>query len=233
VVPGTATSDDISITEGELRWADGDASSRDIRLQLADDGWLEGEESFELRLFDATGIDVPNEFTRITVVDDDVLRALRFDDNRITWTHGPDIPVSSWSRLNLRLDSPAAGPVTVYYLLENGVDSCCVGRVSWAAGESGSRHVPTYPGDFLGEAFLVELLDDTWRSLDQSAQVTVVSKGASPSPPPPSGGSPFNPAPNPNSGGSRGGGGAFDILAASACLALLLGIRPGRRRGLR
>jgi hypothetical protein len=235
LLAGTAGRDDVELRSGELLWADGDGTAREIAFAITNDDLLEGEETFRLRLFDPTGIDVGQEFTTFTIADDDVLRALRFEQRSITWIIGPNIPTSEWPVWKLRLDDPVPGPVTVYYQLDNGWDACCIGQVQWAGGEQGARSIAPFPGRFFGDSYQVSLLDVSYDFLAQAAGVSVVVETTPvvPPSPPPTGGSPFNPTPNP-SGGDTGGGGAFDLAAAAAWLALLLVVRrPGRRHALR
>lgn len=198
---GSAASGDFSATGQDLTWSDGDAGSKFVELPIVDDGVFEGEESFEVRLLDARGVRVASDVVTVTIVDDDALRALRILDEEIVVrsgaTTGPSMRVSR--------DDQGAGPVTAYYYVTNGIDSCCVGRLSWAAGERGTKEV-SLPGPVgnLSRGYSVGLVDENWRSLDLDALVKVTGSAAStPTPTPP----------NPVAGGSgNGGGGALTML---------------------
>ena len=231
LIPVTSSLDDATVVTGELNWKPGDRSSREISILLVDDALLEGEETFRLRLFAASGVDVPQEFTTVTIVDDDVLRSLRFDRSRITWTQGPDIPDSSRPRLSLWLDAPVPGPVTAYHYQAEAVSSCCLGRVQWAAGDAGARDIPLSPFVSPGNSFYVGVTDDFGWVEGPSASVEVVALAPPSSTPPQTGTSPFNPTPKPTTDG--GGGGALDLAAAAALLGLLLRGRLRIRRRLR
>ncbi len=223
-IAGTTTVGDFASTSGQLHWADGDDDAKTIRVPITDDNESEGEESFRLRLFDATGVDAPAEPLTITIVDDDALRDLRFGDRKITWTSGPSIPYSSWPRWKLHLDTATAGPVTTYFYFTNGMDSCCAGQVQWAAGATGSQTIAPFAGEPLGSLYWVVLLDDWWNPTGPEASVEVVID-PTPSVTPPR----AEPGSSPGSGG-RSGGGAFDGSVAVVLLFAAVLATNGRRR---
>jgi len=221
---GTATSGDFATTNGQLNWAEGDDGAKTIRLAITDDSASEGEETFRLRLFDATGVDAAAEPSTITIVDDEALRGLRFRDQNITWTSGPSIPYSSWAKWQLHLDDAMAGPITAYYYFTNGIDSCCARQLQWAAGESGFQTIAPFAGDSLGSQYSVVLLDDWWNETGPEASVKVVIDPM-PSGTPPGAGS------GSSSGSSDGGGGgAFDVPAVLVLLFAAMLAMHGRRR---
>ncbi len=221
---GSATANDFGSTNGQLAWADGDGAAKTIRLVVTDDAESEGEETFRVRLFDATGVDAAAEPMAITIVDDDALRGLRFDDRNITWTSGPSIPQSSWAKWKLHLDDPMAGPVTTYFYFTNGFDSCCAGQLQWAARESGFQTIRPFAGDTLGNSYNVVLLDDWWNATGPEASVKVVID-PTPSITPP--GTRSESGSGANAGGAAGGG-TFD--APFALLLLLAAVPAVNRR---
>jgi len=216
-VPGSASSGDFAATGHELTWSDGTAGPKFVELPIVDDGEFEGDESFQVRLHDARGVGVATGTVTLTIVDDDALRALRIVDKKIEVRRdakeGPSMRVSR--------DDQGVGPVTAYYFLHNGVDSCCTGRVSWAAGENGAKEVPLpNPVDAAFSSFYwVEMVDETGRALGLDAVVTV-SASAAPTPTPPRG----------VSGGSGSGGGGATTMLDFVLLGLGLGTVACMRR---
>ena len=221
-VPGSAASGDFTETAKQLVWSDGASGSQDVELPIADDGEFEGEESFQVRFFDAQGVAIATEALTVTIVDDDALRALRFVDKAIT------VKKSAVATTSLRLsrDDQGAGPLTVYYYAENGIDACCTGRVSWAAGERGVKKIPLGYVDALGSGYSLDLVDEQWMQLGVFATVTIDAGVAPPAPAPTP-----TPAPSPVAGGgsSSGGGGSMALLDL-AVFVLGLGAVAGRRR---
>lgn len=203
-VADTATGADFTPVTGQLRWDDGEASAKTLSLPVTDDGEFEGEESYRLRLFDAQGVELTTDTFTVTIDDDDALGALRFVDDPMT------VKASAVAGTSVRVsrDDPGSGPLTAYYGISDGWDSCCTGRVSWAAGERGEKEIPLF--DFLaGYTLLYVSLYDAQGTLLSQAKVTIEPDPPSPpataGPPPPAAG-----------GGSSGGGGQFDwfLLAA-------------------
>jgi hypothetical protein len=216
--PGSAASGDFAATVQELNWSDGAADSKFVELPIVDDGTFEGEESFEVRLLDARGVTVATDTVTVTIVDDDALRALRIVDAEIVVisdaTEGPAMRVSR--------DDQGAGPVTAYYYVTNGIDSCCVGRLSWAEGERSTKEIslPRAVGN-LSSGYSVGLVDENWKSLDLDAVVKVVGIAApAPAPTPPGS----------VAGGSGNGGGGAVTMLEIALFGLGLGVAACIRR---
>jgi len=217
-VPGTAASRDFTATAKQLFWSDGVSGSQVFELPIADDGELEGEESFQVRFFDAQGVAIATETLTVTIVDDDALRALRFVDKALT----VDKRAVATTALRLSRDDQGAGPLTVYYYAQNGMDACCTGRVSWAAGERGVKEIPLFDVGGLGPVYWLELVDEQWMSLGVGAQVTIKEPSAAPAPTP-------APAPAASGGSGSGGGGSMALLDV-VMLALGLSAAAVRRR---
>ena len=217
-VPGTAGRGDFTATVQQLVWSDGVSGSQVFELPIADDGELEGEESFQVRFFDAQGVAIATETLTVTIVDDDALRALRFVDKALT----VDKRAVATTALRLSRDDQGAGPLTVYYYAQNGMDACCTGRVSWAAGERGVKEIPLFDVGGLGPVYWLELVDEQWMSLGVGAQVTIKEPSAAPAPTP-------APAPAASGGSGSGGGGSMALLDV-VMLALGLSAAAVRRR---
>lgn len=229
--PGAAGAADFGAIQGTLSWTDGDGASRFLQVPIDDDALVEGEEDLVLRTFAAQGTLTPPEPVLVTIADDDALRALRFRDTQITWTMGPSIPNDAWPTWSLIRDDAAAGPVTAYFYMANGIDSCCVGAVAWGGGETGPRTIVPFPGAELGGLYYVTIVDEAWNDMGPYANVKVIKD---PTPPNSgSGGSGGGSSGSGDSGGKSGshGGGAMGLLdaVALACLALA-GIWLRRRR---
>ena len=207
-VADSATGADFTPVTGQLRWDDGDASAKTLNLPVTDDGEFEGEEVYRLRLFDAQGAELTTDTFAVTLVDDDALSALRFVDTPMT------VKASAVAGTSVRVsrDDLGSGPLTAYYGINDGWDSCCTGRVSWAAGERGEKEIPLV--DFLaGNALLYVDLYDAQGMLLSQAKVTIESDP--PLPPATSG----PPAPA-SSNGNSGGGGPFDWMLLAAGLGM-------------
>lgn len=226
-IAGTTTDGDFATTSGQLHWADGDDGAKTIRVTITDDSASEGEETFHLRLFDVTGVDTAAETSTITIVDDDALRGLRFSDRNITWISGPNIPYSSWAKWKLHLDDALAGPITAYYYFTNGIDSCCVRQLRWAAGESGAQSIAPFAGDSLGSQYSVVLVDEWWNATGPDATVKVV---IDPTPTGAPSGAGSGAGSGSSSGGKSSGGGAFDAPVALVLLFAAVLATNGRRR---
>jgi uncharacterized delta-60 repeat protein len=220
-VPGTATAADFVVEAGVLSWADGDATAKPITLHAPADNSQEGEETFRLRFFDAQGVDLETPEVLVTVVDRDAIDAVYFAEHPI------EVPASQFEDLTLRVarGDSGAGPVTVFYLLHNGFDSCCLGRIDWPAGDVSERDIAVGQLWTMGGGVGVYLLVDWFSAeLPASAAVTIVDDtDPEPEEPPPPGGA---------SGSASGGGGS---LGASALFILALCIaaaawRSARRR---
>jgi uncharacterized delta-60 repeat protein len=209
-VPGTAAMDDYGALSGELSWADGDGGTRVLSLPLINDDRIEGEETMLVRLFDASGVDTPFDPLNVEIVDDDALRNLSFAEG------------TAW---RLTHDGAAAGPVTAYFYFANGIDSCCVGAVTWRAGESGARNIYPWNGASLGDQFYVSLVDEEWNEAGPNAYLKPIV--ASTPPDNTSGGGGVSQG-GTGASGQSGGGGAFGTM--SALLLLGFGLAAGRRR---
>jgi hypothetical protein len=227
--PGSADALDFTPISGTLRWADGDASPRRLQLLVVNDSLVEGEESFELRTFDATGALTTTEPVVVTIADDDALRALRFSEDRITWTTGPGVPVDSWAQWQLSPGESAAGPVTAYFYFSNGIDACCAGAVSWVGGDTGVRTIAPFRGEALGPEFYVSIIDESWEDAGPYASVKVV---VDPTPPDSGGGGGGGNPDAGSSGGRSGGGGSLGLLDAALLVGMTLAVAWRRPRRL-
>ena len=69
VTPGTADTDDFSVTNGTFTWDDGDDSPRFIDIDTIADDELEDAETFQITLQNADGVDIENGSITITIND--------------------------------------------------------------------------------------------------------------------------------------------------------------------
>jgi hypothetical protein len=70
---GTANGLDFSVTSPTLSWADGEAGSKNVTVSVVDDGAIEGDETFTVRLAAASaggGLGTPSAVA-VTITDDD------------------------------------------------------------------------------------------------------------------------------------------------------------------
>lgn len=69
---GTAVAgSDFNATNGTLNWADNDAASKTIQIQILDDAVIESQESFTVQLSGATGSTIADGTANVVIFDDD------------------------------------------------------------------------------------------------------------------------------------------------------------------
>jgi uncharacterized delta-60 repeat protein len=181
---------------------------------LRDDSVNEGEETFSVRLDDGNGVVVPVQPLSVVLVDDEALRSLRFAPVTLTWEQSSTGP---WPSLQLARDVATPGPVTAYYLFNNGDNICCVGGVRWEAGNTSTKSIGLTQQLGLGISFYALLIDDEWVEAGPAATVNVRLQSNLPPVTPP--------VAQPPSGGGSGGGGAvgpIDMLFLLAFVVVLV-----------
>lgn len=211
VLAGTADAGDVILASGTLTWAAGDATRRTVRIGITNDTLEEGEETFFVRLRDGVGVTTPAEPLRVTLVDDEALRSLRFSKDAIT-VQARSAP-ATWPTLTLDRPSDLPGPVTAYYYMGTVFDYCCEGGARWEPGQllPQSISLPTALVNH-GSSFFVFLVDDEGAEVGPSAKIEVLPAPIPPATPAPT---PATPAPSPqppSAGNGGGGGGAFGLL---------------------
>ncbi|MDP3294196.1 MAG: Calx-beta domain-containing protein [Nevskia sp.] len=139
----TAGSDYLA-ANGTLSWANGDASSKIVRVTVYNDSTAEANESFQLRLSGVSGATLgTTSITTVTINDDDspsVNGSLAFTAGSASISEAAGTATVSVSRT-----LGSTGAVSVNYASSNGTAlagsdySAVNGSLSWAAGDTASK----------------------------------------------------------------------------------------------
>ena len=178
----TAKSGTLSFAAGETR--------KTIQLVVRGDTAVEGNESFAVRLSNASGATIADGEALATILDDDAapLPGLSIADASITEGNSGSRVMS----LTVTLSAPASGPVTVAYATADdtataGSDyTASSGTLSFAAGETSKTIQVTIAGDRVHEAnerFKVTLGSASGATIaDGEAIATITNDDAAPLP---------------------------------------------------
>jgi hypothetical protein len=113
---GSAKRTDFAAVQGDLVWADGDASTRTIVIPIRNDTRKESDESFKIHLSGATGGATVGASATVTIVDDDTAR------RRVAFKQAASSAGEGLASLLLKvqLSSPSASAVKVRYQVVGG-----------------------------------------------------------------------------------------------------------------
>jgi len=224
VLHGSAGASVVTAGRGRLTWPAGDASERDIVLDLLADGSPADQlQRFFVRLYDPTGqATLQGSGIASVFVAEHGVTAF------IDTLEAPSVARSAGRALVVvRRQGSAAGEVRVDYATAAGTAQAEVdfrpvaGVLVWADGDATARviEIDILPGAIANDrVFSLELQAPTGATLATSSiPVTVQGTGVTPAPPPP-------PPPDPDSG-SGGGGGSIDAGFLLLLFAGLLLIR--------
>jgi hypothetical protein len=164
---GSATSgtDYTAISTTTLSWADGDASAKTFNVAAIADGTVEGDETVDLALSNATGASLGSTTaTTVTILNDDVVApgTLQFSLSNYSVAEGDGNATITVTRIG-----GSTGAVGVSYATSNntanaGSDYTAVSStLSWADGVSGAQ------------TFQVPIIDDTDVEVPETVNLTL------------------------------------------------------------
>lgn len=188
-VPGSAQAGDYTPVRGVLSWGPGEQGSRQVELELLEDGEEEGLESFFLRLHSPVGADAALEWpalARVYVSDAGALSRVALAQETLELEAEATVFVLAVHRLG-----SAQGAVSVGYRVGEG-DDALSGTLAWEDGDGGTRTRALALGDIPLDAeggFSVSLVDPVGAEPGLSlSRVNVEAQEAptpAPTPPPP------------------------------------------------
>jgi len=165
---GTATSPaDYTTASGQLMWANGDATDRTLQIPINDDGMLEGAETFNIQLSNASGAVIGSiGSASISIGDDDVARP-----GSLQLAQSNMVVAESGGAMTVEVTRTGGtdGAVSVTVTAANG--SAIAGSdfgfqntpVSWAAGEGGSKSVA------------IQIIDDSGEEPDENFTLSLIN----------------------------------------------------------
>lgn len=164
---GSATGGaDYASIAGTLSWADGDTSTRTITVPIVDDGWVEGEENFLIRLLNPSiGAELgSNSETEITIIDNDILATIAFGNTSLAVNESDGTVTLSATR-----QGNSTGPISVDFATADGSATGgadyipIAGTLSWADGDMGVQSIT------------VPIIDDSIVEPDENFFITLMN----------------------------------------------------------